>query len=252
MEKGDGEFKKNLNDPLYIDGFEEEYFCILCEKRLFISSNESTCSFCGKTEKADYVCVDGHYVCEECRMASSDEIIRRTCDASLEKDPLKIAILLMKHPAISMHGPENHLLTAYSILTALRNIGSISIGRREFDRVAIRLKKASQGICGSWGVCGCAIAVGAVTSIITGANYLSNRERSLALEITSIILGEIARIGGPRCCKASTFASIKLAVEFFNQKLGIPISISEEIKPCFFSRLNTECLKWRCPNYGGE
>jgi len=246
------DFKKTevLSESITIDGFGEEYFCIICGKPLLVTSVESICSYCGKSEKGDYVCVDGHYICEECRVASGEEIIRKTCEASQEKDPLQIAILLMKHPAILMHGPENHLITAYSILTALRNIGNLSIGKREFERVANRLKRASQGICGSWGVCGCAIAVGAVTSIITGANYLSDRERSLALEISSKILGEIARLGGPRCCKASTFIAIKLAVEFFNHKLGIPIFISKDPRPCIFSKFNIECLKRRCPNYG--
>lgn len=243
----------DLNEYTPIDGFsEEEYPCIICGKRLSISSEESRCIFCGKTEKADYICQDGHYICEECRLATAEEIIRKTCESTLEKDPLEIAVLLMRHPAISMHGPENHLLTAYSILTALRNTGYQSIGKREFERVKVRLKKASQGICGSWGVCGCAIAAGAVTSVITGANYLSDRERSLALKISSKILDEIAQIGGPRCCKASTFSAIKMAVEFFNHELGIPISISKEIKPCVFSKSNMECLKGRCPYYDGK
>jgi hypothetical protein len=235
-----------------MNAIEEEYFCIVCGKRLFSPSGETACSFCGKREKADYVCPDGHYVCEACRLASPEDLVRRSCEAATETDPVQIALLLMKHPAIPIHGSENHLVTAYSLLTALRNIGEVTVGKRDFERVAQRLKKASHGICGSWGVCGCAIGAGAVTSIITKATYLSDKERSLALQVASKTLAEIAQIGGPRCCKAATFTAIRVAVEFFKRELAISIQTSAAPKTCVFSRVNNECLRERCPYYGKE
>ncbi len=232
-----------------MEEIEEQYFCILCAKRLFSSTGGGVCSFCGKREKADYLCPDGHYVCEECRLASAEDLVRRTCEVSRETDPMQIALLLMKHPAIPIHGSENHLVTAYSLLTALRNSGG-RVGKPEFHKASQRVKRASHGICGSWGVCGCAIAAGAVSSIITGATYLSDRERSLALQVTSQVLGEMAQIGGPRCCKMATYLAIKVAVEFFARELSIPIQTSVNPKPCIFSKSNAECLKMRCPYYG--
>jgi hypothetical protein len=235
-----------------MDAIEEEYLCIVCGRRLFSPSGEAVCSFCGKKEKADYVCPDGHYVCESCRLTSGEELIKKTCEATQLTDPMEIALLLMKHPAIPIHGSENHLVTAYSLLAALRNTGKASIGKREFERIAQRLRKASQGICGSWGVCGCAIAAGTVISIITGATYLSDRERSLALRVASKTLEKIAQIGGPRCCKAATFVAIRLTVESFKHELAIPIQTSTNPKPCIFSKSNAECLRGRCPYYGEE
>ena len=231
---------------------EVQYFCIVCGKPLFSPPGEAVCSFCGKTEKADYVCPDGHYVCEACRLASAEDLIKKTCEAADQTDPMEIALLLMKHPAIPVHGSENHLVTAYSLLTALRNSGGVNVGKPEFHKANQRVKRASHGICGSWGVCGCAIAAGAVFSIITGATYLSDRERSLALRVASKILGEMAQIGGPRCCKMATYLAIKVAVEFFVSELSIPIQTSTNPKPCIFSKSNTECLKGRCPYYGEE
>jgi uncharacterized Zn finger protein (UPF0148 family) len=231
---------------------EEEYFCIVCGKRLFSPRGETECSFCGKKENGDYACPDGHYVCEACRLASAEDLVEKTCETAKQTDPMEIALLLMKHPAIPIHGSENHLVTAYSLLTALRNARERCIGRREFARVAQRLKKASHGICGSWGVCGCAIAAGAVTSIVTGATYLSDKERSLALRVASKILDRIARPGGPRCCKMATYLAIEVAVESFSRELGNPIRISRDPKPCIFSKLNAECLRGRCPYHGEE
>jgi hypothetical protein len=229
---------------------EEQYFCIVCGNPLFSPTGEALCSFCGKRERADYVCPDGHYVCETCRLASAQDLVWKTCEASNEKDPMQIALLLMKHPAIPLHGSENHLVTVYSLLTALRNSGDVPVGESEFHKANQRVKKASHGICGSWGVCGCAIAAGAVLSIITGATYLSDKERSLALRVASKILDEMAQIGGPRCCKLATYLAIRVAVEFFVRELSIPIQISTNPRPCIFSKSNTECLKARCPYYG--
>lgn len=231
---------------------EETYFCIVCGNRLSTVVGETVCSYCGKRERADYVCPDGHYVCEACRLASAQDLVWKTCEASNETDPMRIALLLMKHPAIPLHGSENHLVTAYSLLTALRNSGEVQVGKPEFHKANQRVKRASHGICGSWGVCGCAIAAGAVLSIITGATYLSDKERSLALRVASEILDEMAQIGGPRCCKMATYVAIRVAVEFFARELSIPIQTSTNPKPCIFSRLNTECLKERCPYYGED
>ena len=230
----------------------EKYFCIVCGKELVSAAGEAACSYCAKREGADYACPDGHYVCEACRLASAQDIIRKACDAAKQTDPMQIALLLMKHPAIPIHGAENHLVAACSLLAALRNTGDVTVGRREFDKAIQRVKKASHGICGSWGVCGCAIAAGAVTSIITGATYLSDRERSLALQVASKTLAEIAQIGGPRCCKMAAYLAIEGAVESFSRELGISIRISTDPRPCAFSKLNTECLRERCPYHGGE
>ncbi len=230
---------------------EEQYFCIVCGQRMFSPSGEAVCSFCDKREKADYLCPDGHYVCEECRLASAEDLVRRTCGVSKETDPMQIALLLMKHPAIPIHGSENHLVTAYSLLTAIRNSGG-PVGKPEFHKASQRVKRSYHGICGSWGVCGCAIAAGAVLSIITGATYLSDRERSLALRVASQILGQMAQVGGPRCCKMATYLAIKVAVEFFARELSIPIQTSVNPKPCIFSKSNAECLKTRCPYYGKD
>jgi hypothetical protein len=229
---------------------EEKYFCIVCGQQLLAGTGEATCSYCGKKEEADYICPEDHYVCETCRLASAEDVITTTCETIKQIDPMAIALLLMKHPAIPIHGSENHLVAAYSLLTALKNTGKTAVGTREYERVAQRVGKASGGICGSWGVCGCAIAAGTVTSVVTGATYLSDKERSLALRIASRTLDGIAAIGGPRCCKASVFVTIRLAAEFLDRELAIPVHISADPKPCVFSKWNDECLARRCPYYG--
>ena len=185
-------------------------------------------------------------------MASAGDLIKRTCEASNQTDHMNVALLLMKHPAIPIHGSENHLVAAYSLLTGLRNLDKVWVGKPEFDKANQRVKRASHGICGSWGVCGCAIAAGTVISVVTGATYLSDKERSLALKVASRTLDRMAQPGGPRCCKMATYVAIEVTVESLSRELAIPIQTPTDPRPCIFSKLNAECLKGRCPYYGDQ
>jgi len=228
---------------------EEVFYCYLCNKPMSPSSEIVACSLCGKRERADYVCPDGHYICEECRLAPPDRLVKKVCEATKETDPMKMALLLIKHPAIQMHGPEHHYLVSCALLAALRNLGKFKIDDSTFDKAISRGKRILFGSCGLWGVCGAAAGVGIAVSIATKANMMSDKERSLSMQATSEALNEIAKIGGPRCCKASTFAAIEAAAKFFERKLGIKFSSLENPRPCYFKVLNEECLGDRCPYF---
>jgi hypothetical protein len=207
------------------------------------------CSFCGKKEQADYVCPNKHYVCEECRLAPPDKLVKKVCAVIQETDPMKIALLLMKHPAIQMHGPEHHYLVSCTLLSALKNLGKFKIDDSSLDEAISRGKKILLGSCGFWGVCGSAAGVGIVVSIATKATMMSDKERSLAMQAVSEVLNEIAKIGGPRCCKASTFAALETAVKFFEREFKIKFSL-ENPQPCYFKVLNDkECLGDKCPYF---
>lgn len=227
---------------------EETFYCCLCKKPMSPSSEIVECSLCGKREKADYVCSDGHYICEDCRLAPPDRLVKRVCEATRETDPTKIALLLMKHPAIQMHGPEHHYLVGCALLAALRNLGNFKIDDSAFDKAISRGRRVLLGSCGLWGVCGAAAGVGIAVSIATEATMMSDKERSLSMQATSEALGEIAKIGGPRCCKASTFTAIETAARLFEREFGIKFSSQENPRPCCFKVLNDkECLGDKCP-----
>jgi len=228
---------------------EETFYCFLCKKPMSLSSEIVACSLCGKREKADYVCPDGHYICEDCRLAPPDRLVKKVCEATKETDPMKIALLIMKHPAIQMHGPEHHYLVSCASLAALRNLGKFKIDGSAFDKAISRGKKVIFGACGLWGVCGAAAGIGIAVSIATKANMMSDKERSLSMQATSEALNEIAKIGGPRCCKASTFAAIEAAARFLEREFGVKFSSLENPRPCYFKVLNKECLGNKCPYF---
>ena len=64
------------------------FTCPLCNTELVETSQMAVCSFCGATEDADYICPNGHYQCEECRMASQTDIIERVCLTTHSTNPL--------------------------------------------------------------------------------------------------------------------------------------------------------------------
>jgi hypothetical protein len=216
---------------------------------MFISQSEIACIYCGFKAKEDYVCGKAHYICEKCRIANPKDLILNTCKTSKEKNPLKLAVLLMKHPAIHMHGPEHHYIAGCTILAALRNLKLFNVSDSDFDKVAARAARIPYGACGSWGACGAALSVGIAFSVASKANMLSKNERRNALTIVSKALEEIANLNGSRCCKASVFLTLIKALKFINDLYGLNYRVDENYI-CEFSERNEDCLKERCPFYG--
>ena len=65
--------------------------------------------------------------------------------------------------------------------------------------------------------------------------------------MTSLALGNIAEIGGPRCCKRNASLSLKTAIQFVKEHYDIVLEDTDE--KCEFTYLNQQCIKERCPFY---
>ncbi|MGQ9721864.1 MAG: DUF5714 domain-containing protein [Candidatus Jordarchaeum sp.] len=226
----------------------EVFYCTICGKILHPISEELKCIYCKEISIADYTCDDHHFVCENCRLALPDELILKTCERSETKNPYELANLIMRHPAIPMHSPIHHYLVPAVLLTALKNVGC-ELPRRAINIAIKRGKKIPYGTCGSWGVCGAGAGVGIAMSVLTRATYKSDTERARSLDASGESLISISKLGGPRCCKASVYASIKSAISFLekNFKIKLPSNFEE----CPFSSYNEECKKDKCEYYKG-
>jgi hypothetical protein len=88
--------------------------------------------------------------------------------------------------------------------------------------------------------------VGTLVSILTGASYLKDRERSLALQASAEALLIIAQAGGPRCCKQSVYLALETASLFLKRELNFTLPVEPH---CDFSRRNAECKQERCQYY---
>ena len=224
------------------------YLCAVCGCELEPIDTLAVCTFCGHETPAQYLCADGHHICEECQLADWPQVVERVCEGSRETDPAAIVNLIMKHPMSVMHSPQHHILVTPAVLAALRNIGLVPLKPGRLASAIERTKGIPLGSCGTRGECGAAISVGAVVSILTGATFQKDRERSLALQASAETLLAIAQAGGPRCCKQSVYLALETASIFLMRELNLDLSVEPH---CDFAGRNEECKKERCRYYAG-
>ncbi len=220
--------------------------CLICGAPLTYTDYEvqMECAFCHKKENSKTVCLNGHYVCNDCHSQGIDTIIG-VCMRESGKNPIKILQRLMALPFCHMHGPEHHIMVGASLLTAYKNAGGEIDLHKALIEMQSRGKKVPGGACGFWGACGAGVSSGMFVSIVTGSTPLESEAWGLSNMMTSRALNAIGEIGGPRCCKRDSYLSIVEAVKFVKTHLGVEMELSE-IK-CIHSAQNNQCIGERCP-----
>ncbi len=225
--------------------------CLVCGAELKYEDNytKTRCHFCQEEYESNVMCINGHFVCDQCHSLPANEVISHLCINTKAKDPIELAVSLMKSPKVAMHGPEHHFLVPAVLLSSYYNFKNDSTVKEE--KIKIAQKRAVNvlgGFCGYYGDCGAAVGTGIFISVITGANPLSRDEWKLSNLMTAKSLFSLADIGGPRCCKRTSFLSIIEASDFLREHFGITLPVNKSIK-CEFNSLNKECIKDRCPFY---
>jgi len=194
-------------------------------------------------ELAEFCCLKPHE-----QLADWPQVVERVCEGSCETDPAAIVNLIMKHPMCIMHSPQHHILVTPAVLAALRNSGLRPLKPGRLASAIERTKVIPLVVCGSRGECGAASCVGALVSILTGATYEKDRERSLALQASAEALLAIAQAGGPRCCKQSVYLALETTSSFLKRELQLDLPVEPR---CDFAARNEECKKERCRYYVG-
>lgn len=221
--------------------------CLLCGKPLRYEKEASfrRCEICGKKFSANCTCEDGHFICDACHEASSIAFFVPVLLASTEKDPLQLFEEIIALPQVHMHGPEHHIIVPCVLLTAYRNNGGdleLNAALREAVR---RGKQVPGGACGYLGACGAAIGAGIYMSVLLGSNPVHKEAWPIPQRLTADCLGEIADVGGPRCCKRTARLAITRAAEFTGELLGLDMPLGKT--QCRYFRENGECLLRDCP-----
>ena len=220
--------------------------CLICKAPLVYreTDKEMECSICHKRENSKTCCANGHYVCNECHMAGLDAIMA-LCRSHTSKNPIEILESMMNLPFCHMHGPEHHVMVGSALLTAYKNAG----GDIELDNALVEMmnrgKKVPGGSCGFWGACGAGISAGMFVSIISSSTPLSVEPFALSHQMTAKCLTAIGEIGGPRCCKRDSYLSIRKAIDFVSERLGVEMGKSEIA--CQYYPQNKQCVGKRCP-----
>lgn len=225
--------------------------CLICGKELVYLNNDEDikCYYCNKIYNSNVRCVDGHFICDKCHSLSAFDLIEEFCINTALKNPIEIALILMRNEKIKMHGPEHHFLVPTALLAAYYNIKVDKNQKIEkIKKARERAKNILGGFCGFYGACGAGIGTGLFISLLTDATPLSKNEWRLSNLMTSKSLFSIANNGGPRCCKRTSFLSIIEATKFLNEFFDIKIDTNITLH-CEFNTFNKECLKKGCPFY---
>lgn len=220
--------------------------CLICKEPLEYLEKEEMmeCAVCHKKEYSKTRCVHGHYVCNECHMEGMDSIFG-LCLSEESRNPIQVLEEMMELPFCHMHGPEHHVMVGAALLTAYKNSGGEIDLESSLQEMRSRGKSVPGGACGFWGACGAGISAGMFVSIISKSTPLSKESFGLSHQMTAKALGEIGRIGGPRCCKRDSYLSILAAIDFIEENFGI--SMEKQAVVCTRSSMNNQCIGKRCP-----
>ena len=220
--------------------------CIICKAPLeYLEKDiEMECAICHKKENSKTRCVKGHYVCNDCHTKGIDTIIG-ICLNSESNDPVEIIRMMMAAPFCHMHGPEHHVMVGSALLTAYKNAGGDINLEEALMEMQNRGKSVPGGACGFWGACGAGISTGMFVSIITKASPLTQESWGLSNLMTSKALGEIGKIGGPRCCKRDSYLAILSAIDFVKDHFDVEMEKNKVV--CIHSDINNQCIGSRCP-----
>ena len=220
--------------------------CLICKAPLEYLASDilMECEICPKKEASKTRCVHGHYVCNDCHTQGLDTILG-LCTEETSKNPIEIIEKMMQLPFCHMHGPEHHVMVGAALLTAYKNAGGDIELPGALVEMMNRGKAVPGGVCGFWGACGAGISSGMFISIISKSTPLTNEPFALSHQMTSLALGKIGEIGGPRCCKRDSFLSILTAVDFVQAHFGIEMEKPEVV--CRYSPQNNQCIGKRCP-----
>jgi hypothetical protein len=94
--------------------------CLICGAELIYSQDESAliCAVCKTERRSNAACQNGHFVCDHCHEANAFDFISAYCLTTTAADPIDIAVSIMRHPSVAMHGPEHHFLVPAALAAA--------------------------------------------------------------------------------------------------------------------------------------
>lgn len=221
--------------------------CMICGKPLVILTEPKNlnCKYCGKEERVESCCEDGHFVCDQCHIHVAADIIEKECLTTKEKDVIKILKTLRSHPDFPIHGPHHHPMVPGILLAAYRNNG----GDISDEQIITGIRRGTLipgASCSFFGVDGAAVGVGIAFSVILGATPFTGDKRQTVQKIVIRVAEKIADNPFSRCCQRECWIALKEAENISLELMQHPISVQEELI-CTQFKNTDHCSGAYCP-----
>ena len=173
--------------------------------------------------------------------------IKKKCIEYNGNKPLELAVQIMNHPIIRMHGAEHHFLTPAVLLTVFNNQAKkYSNLSEKLDELENYINNNAPRSCSlEAGTCGAAIGSGVFFMNFMQEQFVPEVLDRLSNYIRTESIRQIDEIGLSRCCKRDTYISLMVASKVMSENLNIDIEITEP--KCTFSLRNKSCGMEDCP-----
>lgn len=167
---------------------------------------------------------------------------------SQETNPMILFNEIMDLEIIPIHGPIHHFIMPAVLLTCYHNK---SENRSFLEERLIEAEERANTVpganCAMCGYCGAAAGFGIFASILTNNSPYSIDSWNKVMTITSKISSDIAKYGGPRCCKRNGYLSLLAGSQEFEKLFGLSFPVEPPI--CHHFYRNKECKKTACLFY---
>ena len=221
--------------------------CMICGQPLVILAEPRvlSCQYCGKEERVESCCEDGHFVCDQCHIHAATDIIREVCLTTRKKDVISIFKELREHPDFPTHGPHHHPMVPGILLAAYRNNGG-DISDEQLITGIARGTLIPGASCSFFGVDGAAQGVGIAFSVILGVSPFDGSLRQTVQKIVIRVADRIAATPFARCCQRECWTALKEAEVISRELLAHPIPAQADLI-CQQYRTADHCAGKRCP-----
>lgn len=230
--------------------------CVICGGKVTqgIKIYEAKCAVCGKDIKTNYVCENGHYVCNHCKLDRIINGIKEICLNYKSTDPIELAFQLMDSPLFkNIMGCRYYVIPTVALYTVNKNLGGkFDDFDKTLDNIIHLAMLCPTSLCKMGGVCGMSIATG-----VTLPEYLTKEEPE-KVEAMIKFHGEMSinsvesesYMGSRDCCNRNVIVSILAAVKFSSDYLWVDMNLPDRIV-CNYSKGNPRCNHEKCRFYLG-
>ncbi|MDO5843872.1 MAG: DUF5714 domain-containing protein [Methanocorpusculum sp.] len=215
---------------------------------------QTECDICGKDIITNFVCPNGHHMCNDCRYEGVLDDIKRICMHTKSKNPVSIAVEVMATTKLSLIGCKHYLLSPISIYTAYKNAGGkVNDFEGTLEKIYNRVMTIQTSQCRLGNVCGIPSSIGGAFQAANVENKAIYEINKIANDISGLCMTKLMNPnwnGSRDCCIRNALICTAVTAKYLNNYYWIELELPSEIK-CRFSEGNPRCNKEKCSVYNG-